>query len=130
MNVRTLLPVLLAVLLLAGCASSREAARPAVFGTWDYSMSNPSQGTLSGQMTIEQAEDGTYTGRVSVVEMGINEPIAIRSLEIDGDAFTLVGSAAGSDFTITGVVEGDTMTGENDVAGVGVFSMRASRSGG
>ena len=122
-----LVPVLL-VLLVAGCATSREAARPAVLGTWTYTMSNASQGDLSGIMIIEQGEDGAYTGRVSVVEMGIDEAMTIRSLELDGDAFTLVGNAAGSDFTITGVVDGDEMTGENDVAGVGVFAMRVTRS--
>ena len=123
-----LLPLLL-VFFVAGCASSREAAQPAVFGTWTYTMSNPSQGDLTGVMTIEPGDDGAYTGRVSVVEMGIDEAMTVRSLELDGDAFTLVGSVAGSDFTITGVVDGDEMTGENDVRGVGVFTMRATRAG-
>ena len=123
-----LVPLLL-VLFVAGCASSREAAQPAVLGTWTYTMTNPSQGDLTGIMTIEQGDDGAYTGRVSVVEMGVDEAMMIKSLEIDGDTFTLVGNAAGADFTITGVVDGDEMTGENDVAGVGVFTMRATRAG-
>ena len=48
-------------------------------------------------------------------------------VEIDGNSFSLQGAAANSAFTMTGVIDGNVMTGENDVTGVGVFAMEATR---
>ena len=129
----TWLPVgamlLLVTYTMMGCASSREAARPAILGAWQYTMENPSQGALSGQMTIQEADDGTYTGHLTVQEMGIDEPMMINDLFLEGDSFALEGRAAGYDFTMTGVIQDDVITGENDVQGVAVYSLRATRAG-
>ncbi len=120
--------LLVASLALTGCASTKGAGQqPAVYGVWDFSMFNPGQGTLTGVMTLGQAEDGSVTGHVTIREMGVDEAIEVHSLDLDGPAFTLNGRATGTDFTITGVVAGDEMTGENNVAGVGVFAMTATR---
>lgn len=112
---------------MVGCASSREAARPALFGSWQYTMENPTQNTLTGQMTIQEAEEGAYTGHLTVQEMDINEPMVINTLDIEGDSFALQGRAAGYNFTMTGVVEDGMITGENDVQGVAIYSLRATR---
>lgn len=123
-------PLVLVAALLAGCSGPREAATPpapTLEGTWDYTMMNPSQGELSGRMTITKADDGTYHAHITITEMGLDERHTLDSLETDGTVFTMRGSAAGTTYVMTGTLNGDTFSGENDVQGVGVFTINGTR---
>ncbi len=112
----------------AGCALLGGGTKtPPVFGTWTYAMDNPSQGTITGEMMLQQEEDGSYSGRISAVEAGINDAVTIESLEIDGPIFRLHAFVAGNEFKLNGTVDGDMMSGTNDVIGLGVFKFNATR---
>lgn len=114
---------------LAGCTLLGGGTKtPPVFGSWNYSMDNSSQGTMTGAMTLQQEEDGSYTGRISAVEAGINDVLRIESLEIEGPVFRLHGVVSGNEFKLNGTVDGDTMSGTNDVIGLGVFKFTATRA--
>lgn len=121
--------LLIASLMLGGCASLKKDETPPLYGTWFFTMNNPSQGELTGTMTFGEAEDGTYMGHVSVNEMGVDEDMQIKSLEMDRDAgtFTLMAFAAGTDFTMQGTIVGDKMTGTNNVAAAGEYTLEATR---
>ena len=126
------LPLFFVVLTLSlsqvGCAILGGGTKtPPVFGTWDFTMDSPSQGTMSGTMTLQQEEDGSYSGRISVAEVGIDDAVDFETFEIDGPVFSLHASVAGNAFKLNGTVDGDTITGTNDVTGVGVFSFKATR---
>lgn len=118
--------VVFASIAFAGCALLGGARTPPVFGTWSYEMNNPAQGSFSGVMTIHEDDEG-YSGRMTVQEMNIDEAMVVESLDTEGGSFTLEGRAAGYSFTITGLVEGDTITGENNVQGVGRFRLSGTR---
>ena len=131
-RLQTVFPLIVMLLAVSlsqgGCTLLRGSKTPAVFGTWDYSMTDPSVGTLTGVMTLQEQEDGSYTGHLSVIENGIDDVLVVQSLEIDGPAFTLQGSVSGSEFTVIGTVDGDTMVGTNDVVGLGAFTFNATRA--
>ena len=118
--------VLFAGVALAGCAVLGGARTAPVLGTWRYEMSNPAQGSFSGVMTLREEDDG-YGGHLTVQEMSIDEEMVVESLETESGGFILEGRAAGYRFTMTGLVEGDTMTGENNVQGVGLFQLSGTR---
>ena len=106
------LTLCLAVLLMAGCASSKEAAKAPhpLAGAWDWSVDTP-QGIFTGVLTFAEAEDmlsGTITGdegpdenllmeevafdsEMSKVSFKFNNPEfgpMIVNLTLDGDALT------------------------------------------
>jgi len=121
--------LLVASLMLGGCASLKKDETPPLYGTWFFTMNSASQGELTGTMTISEAEDGTHKGRIMVNEMGIEEEMQIKSLEMDREAgtFTLKGFAAGTDFTMQGTIVGDEITGTNKVDAAGEFTLEATR---
>ena len=82
---------------------------------------------MTGVLTLEETEDGSLTGRIIVIEANIDDDIIVDSLEIDKKNFTLMASVAGTGFTLIGTVDGDSMVGENDVVGIGVFTLSATR---
>ena len=131
-RLQTVFPLIVVMMLAVslsqiGCTLLGLSKKPSVFGTWNYSMMDPSVGTLTGVMVLEEQEDGSYTGRISVVESGIDDALIVDLLEIDGPAFTLQGSVAGSQFIFSGTVDGDMMTGTNEVIGLGTFAVNATR---
>lgn len=128
-TVSCLCMLLAAALLFGGCASLKKDKTPPLYGTWFFTMQSLTQGELTGTMTFGEAEDGSYVGHVSVNEMGVDEDMEIKSLEMNRETgeFTLMGFAAGTDFTITGTVMGDKMTGTNNVAAAGEYSLEATR---
>lgn len=112
-----------------GCTLLRGGPKtPPVFGTWDFTMDNPTQGTITGTMVIQEEAEGTYSGSVTAPSVGLQDAeMEVESLDIDGPAFTMRATAAGYTFTIQGTVSDDMMAGTNDVSGVAVYTMRATR---
>lgn len=107
-------------------ASGLEAS-PAV-GTWAFSMDNPMGGAaLAGTLVI--APDGT--GRIAVPSQGIDSAVQRGALEARGSAFVWrgeIGSPMGPlAFVMRGEVEGDRLTGRNELAGLGSFRLEAER---
>ena len=127
------LPLFSIILILAvaqgGCVLLGGGTKtPPVFGTWDFTMDNVSSGTITGTITLQEDADESYSGTVTAPDAGLqNTALDIESLEIAEPAFTLKASAAGTPFTIVATVEGDTMSGTNDVVGVGLFQFSATR---
>ncbi len=105
-----MLPLVLAVLLMAGCAGSKEAAKAPhpLAGAWDWSVDSP-QGVYTGILTFAEAEgmlSGTIAGsdapeqtlpleevmfdtEMSKVTFSFNNPefgMMNVSLTLDGDA--------------------------------------------
>lgn len=105
-----------------------EMATPAAVGTWDFRMDNPEGGgALTGTLTINP--DGS--GRIAVPQQRIDAPVQDGALEAEGGAFTWRGRVASPmgplGFNLRGEVNGDRMTAQNELAGVGTVALTATR---
>jgi len=100
---------------------------PPVIGAWQYTMTSASQGNFNGVLTLQEHEDDGYTGHLTAVEANIDAALTVHSLDVDGSAFRLHAAVEQYEFTMSGTVDGDAMTGTNDVVGVGVFDLTATR---
>lgn len=119
---------LYSVLVWAGCTTAKQPpATPPVLGTWTYTMDNPAQGTITGTMILAVREDGTYTGHVKAIEIGIDETLVVKTLDLDGPAFTMRGWLTGMELVLEGTVNGNTITGTNQVIGMDTFAFTAQR---
>lgn len=120
----------LLLLLPGGCRSVPQAppTPPALVGAWDYTMTHPDQGRITGVMTIEQRPDGTYTGHVSAVEIGIDEVLIVDRMDIDGPDFTMYGWLTGMELLLKGTVRDDVIEGTNQVIGMTTFTFEARRA--
>ena len=90
-------------------------------------MTHPDQGRITGVMTIEQRPDGTYTGHVSAVEIGIDEVLIVDRMDIDGPDFTMHGWLTGMELLLKGTVRDDVIEGTNQVIGMTTFAFAAQR---
>lgn len=99
-----------------GLALSVVASAADLTGTWVLTVDSP-QGTSNPTMVLQQDGNkvtGTYQGSFGSAEL---------TGTVDGDSFTLNAdmSMQGQDFTLTysGTQNGDSMTGEVELAGLG-----------
>ena len=117
--------------LMSGCTAARETAAPSLLGTWQYTMDNPTHGTLTGTMVIEAADEGGFTGRLHIIEVGLDEAMRIDALSVQDGQFLVAGSVvygAPLDFTLSGTIDGGVLTGHNDVPEAGLFTFHATRA--
>jgi hypothetical protein len=132
-------PLLLALpLLLTACAAPREAApvlTPPVeqvpdyspVGAWAFTMGS---GGNEAQGTLRIDPDGG--GRIEIPMQGIASNVSEGALRFDAEGFTWSGRLSAGilgpvQYTMTGAVEGDQMTAENAVPGVGTFALSGQR---
>lgn len=104
------------VALCFGLALSAAVSAADLTGTWVLTVDSP-QGTSNPTMVLKQDGDkvsGTYEGAFGSAEL---------TGTVEGNSFTLNAemSMQGQDFTLTysGTQDGDTMTGQVDLAGLG-----------
>lgn len=128
----TLFPLLVLIVggLLAGCASSRKAAEPALSpnGNWDYVIANTPQGDARGTIAINDEEDG-LSGEMYVDILSQSAPVRDVAFQDSMLTFNVSFDADGQviDCKADMKLLGDTMEGNFDVAGFGIFKLTASR---
>lgn len=107
-----------------GLALGAAASAADLTGTWVLTVDSP-QGTSNPTMILEQDGNkvtGTYQGSFGSADL---------TGTVDGDRFTLNAemSMQGQDFTLTysGTQDGDNMSGEVDLAGLGGAGFTGTR---
>jgi hypothetical protein len=112
--------LLLAALLLTGCAGSSETASsvPAAVGVWAY-QAESQQGTYRGTLTITQSETEALRGSIDVRGGSIG-PLEVQQVAFQDSTLTfdVEGASVGS-MEVTAEVRGDRLDGSVDVAGYG-----------
>lgn len=113
-----------AILLAVSCGAALAVAQADVSGSWTFEIENP-QGSTTRSMDLEQdgnALTGTTTG-----DTGSTADV---SGTVDGNAVELtyeVPALGGLAVTMTGTVDGSTMSGTMDFGGQGAGSFTARK---
>ena len=113
----------IALLLVAGCAGSREAAQAPhpLVGNWEYTLDTP-QGVYTGLLTFTESEEG-LAGMIHLDETPIEEAAPMEELAFDSETMQLTYSFDGGEFgrmSVTMTLEGDNMDGLMTVHQFGV----------
>jgi hypothetical protein len=122
---KRLVPLALGILLVVAPAFAQDAAKPVnITGAWEMTVESP-QGTMV--ITANYKQDGeTLTGN-HVSEMG-EAPLkgTVKGADVE---YTLTLDMGGQQMTIVhkAKVEGDTMTGSADIAGMGSIAFKCKR---
>ena len=114
--------LLLAAVLLAGCASSREAAQAPhpLAGAWDYSIDTP-QGIFTGTMMFAEADD-MLTGTIAQSESP-GQVAPLDELSYDSEASTVSFKFDSGEYGMMVVnltLDGDALNGLMNVIQFGV----------
>lgn len=124
--------------LATGCAAQRDStdgstppplgpSLPVVlFGTWDFAMTSGDE-VLTGMLSIPDEGEGRITA-----SNGIDGPVVVERADVTGQTFRASGVVQAErgplPFVLTGIIQGDQMTGEGDLAGV-TYELTATRVG-
>lgn len=138
-------------LLMAGCATQKQttattsgssatiaavsaAEHAELSGTWDYTMINPEEGTLTGIITIQQGANTGYTGHITANGMELDNEMSIKKAQLNGSNFIYEGEVVTTQgnipFAMSGTINGNTMEGNNTVQYKNrnlVFKIKATR---
>lgn len=145
---------LMSSLFISGCTSHKQAATatsgnsetkasvsataPAedaeLSGTWNYTMTNPEEGTLTGIITIQKGANASYTGHITANEMELDNDMSISKAQLNGSNFMYEGDVITPEgnipFAMSGTINGNAMEGENNVQYRNrslVFKIKATR---
>ena len=124
MRPNTFFTLLLSVLLLAGCASTKKAAEHPLSGMWDYAVDTP-EGVYNGVISITEAEGslvGSITSDALSGTMDLTDLIfADNKLSFKFDS----GQYGVLDLNVT--VDGDSFNGAISVPGIGEMPVTGSK---
>lgn len=120
---------LVVLLLIGGCASSRNAAQ-AVSGTWRYIVHDTPEGDVGGELHLNGSGDvlaGEITseltsGPAQLQQVGLVDQVLSFSATVNIDGQRI-------DTATTATLAGDSMDGTIDVVGVGRYRFTATRAG-
>ena len=105
--------LVLAVLLVSGCAMLRKAAEPhPVAGQWGYTLDSP-QGVYTGVFSIEESEEGLI-GNIEMADSPVGATMAMDELAFDEESMTLTYSFDSGEFGVmsaTFTLKGDSLEG-------------------
>lgn len=142
---KTLLSIFILATALVACSQNTTTpATPAnpdqstLSGTWEGTLVYTASGAASRRFEIEES-DGVYTGSVYVCESSFGATCEtdaiVMSVALEGQDITISYVEASDDFngivTITGVVKGNTITGEviivSDTVGIDMGTVTLER---
>ena len=128
MKTQALFTLLVAVLLMAGCASSKQAAEPhPLAGMWDYTVDTP-EGVYNGVITVSETEgelSGTITSDALTGQMALTDLMFendVLSFKFDSGQFGVI------DLRVT--VDGMAFDGYLDIQGIGQMPVTGSKKSG
>ncbi|MBX2820699.1 MAG: hypothetical protein KTR29_13490 [Rhodothermaceae bacterium] len=124
MRPNTVFTLLLSVLLLAGCASTKKAAEHPLSGMWDYAVDTP-EGVYNGVISITEAE-GSLVG--SITSDALSGTMDLTDLAFADNKLSFKfdsGQYGVLDLNVT--VDGNSFNGAISVPGVGEMPVSGSR---
>lgn len=127
MKLRYSLVVLFVLVLIAGCAGSKKAARQPhpLAGDWTYQVDTP-DGTYAGTISLKEAEGGTLDGVIA--GEGLSGAAAMTDLMFDANKLTFKFDSG--TYGVIGVdvaVAGNAFAGLINVDGVGEMPIKGAR---
>jgi len=111
----------LAIIWLAGCASSKSMAYDPS-GNWNYTVTGTPNGTVEGTMTITKNGD-SYSGELQSPIGSTN----LNNLKIEGQTLSADFYYSGTEIQMSGTFDGDSFDGEV-AAGYDSFDITANRA--
>ncbi len=110
------------------------AERANLEGKWQYTMSNPDHGTLTGNLMVQRGGVAGYSGYLMIKEMRVEAETIISKAEIKGQNFVYQGVVktpqGNIPFELHGTIKGPSMEAQNKVQlpeGLAVFKVSATR---
>ena len=131
---RLALLVTTVLLVLAGCAATPPLdATPAaaeipadLLGSWTYTAERPGQ-TITGDYVLTADPAGHRMGAPGLISTEVQNSILV----VDGETVTWTGvlrtMGGPASFRITGVIDGSTVVGTNEISGLGSYAFSASK---
>ncbi len=124
----SLVVMLLAGALAAGCASTSKMTRPSPVGEWEYVIPNTPQGDAHGTIMVA-SEGDVYSGEMFVDLL--NQTVPIEDVAFTDSTFSFK-ATLDADGQLIGTVtsmtlSGNTMRGTMQVEGLGEFEITATR---
>ena len=116
--------LLLSVLLLAGCASTKKAAEHPLSGMWDYAVDTP-EGVYNGVISITEAE-GSLVG--SITSDALSGTMDLTDLAFADNTLSFKfdsGQYGVLDLNVT--VDGNSFNGSISVPGIGEMPVTGSK---
>ncbi len=124
----SLVVLLLAGALTAGCASTSKMAAPSPVGEWSYYIPNTPQGDVRGTIMVTSMDDA-YSGEMYIDILDQTFPIEEVTFTDSTFSFTALldanGQIIGTSTTMT--LNGNTMKGTMEVQDLGEFEITATR---
>ena len=104
----------IALLIMTSCATTSE---PAIDGTWNFEMSSP-----FGAVEAEVAMAVSGTSLTGQFDLGGGRTLAIEEGSVDGNtvSFTIQREGAAMTYDMSGILEGDVITGVATALGADV----------
>ncbi len=124
----SLIVLLLAGALAAGCASTSKMAAPSPVGEWTYFIPNTPQGDVRGTIMVA-LEDDAYSGEMYIDIL--NQTVPIEDVVFTDSTFSFKalldanGQIIGTSTSMT--LNGNTMKGTMEVQDLGNFEITATR---
>lgn len=88
-------------------------------GTWNYTMTNSEEGTITGVITIQRGANASYTGHITANEMDLDNDMSISKAQLNGSNFIYEGEVVTTSgnipFAMSGTITGNAMEGNNNV---------------
>ncbi len=115
--------IILSLLLLASCATTKVSKKTTPVGDWDYSITGTPMGDFNGIMTVNQ-QDNNYSAKLSTN----GEAMPFEKFAWDSSTKTVTGELnySGTPVYFTAILNGTEMTGAMS-AGGGEFPFKAVR---
>ncbi len=124
----SLIVLLLAGALAAGCASTSKIAAPSPVGEWSYFIPNTPQGDVRGTIMVA-SEDDVYSGEMYLDILDQTVPFDEVMFTDSTFSFKALidanGQIIGTSTTMT--LSGDAMKGTMEVEGIGALEITATR---
>jgi hypothetical protein len=121
MRILTFVAFCAVLFFMESCAASR-VAKNSPAGTWNYTVKNTPDGTLTGTMNIQQNGEG-YTGNLSSNDGKVD----LNNVTIEDNQLTSNFYIQGTYLELKGAFSGDTFTGSVDAGGQS-FPVEATRA--